>query len=216
MSQLDYQGWKAYYDDLGKHLDPMEQRLAQEHLNVAALCEAQEGFSYKLTNPNDLPPRDYRVTFQGLKSIVAVDNDMLPVFGDTHILEMHLGTSYPVDAPVCYMATDIWHPNIQADEGPYQGRICGNTEGFGAFFSLDDLILRIAAMLKYESYHAELTYPYPEDENVARWIREYAEPLGIVKPSVGLIPEGAMPENWQRFVKQEQKLRIKLASAEKE
>lgn len=216
MLQLDYQGWKAYYEDLGKHLDPMEQRLAQEHLLVAALCEEQEGFSYKLTNPSDLPPRDFRVTFNGLRSIVSVDHDMLPVFGDTHILEIHLGTSYPVDAPICYMASEIWHPNIQADEGPYQGRICGNTEGFGAFFSLDQLILRIVGMLKYENYHADLTFPYPEDENVARWVREYAEPLGIIKPGIGLIADGAMPDNWQHFVKQEQKIRIKLPNADNE
>lgn len=216
MSQLDHQGWKAYYDDLGNQLDPLERRLAQEHLLVAALCEEHEGINYKLTSPNDLPPRDFRITFKGLRSIVGIDHEMLPVFGDTHILEIHLGASFPVDPPVCYMATDIWHPNIQADEGPYQGRICGNTEGFGAFYSVDQLILRVAEMLRYENYHAALTYPYPEDENVARWIREYAEPLGIVKQGIGLTADGAMPDGWQKFVKPEEKLKIKLSAPDYE
>jgi hypothetical protein len=214
MSGQDPHGVAAYYESISKQLDPLEQRLAREHVLVDALCQHHSGIQYKLPSPETRPPRDYRITFTGLTSIVRVDSDMLPVFGDTHVLEIHLPGGFPAEAPVCYMASEIWHPNIQADEGPYQGRICGNTEGFGSYYSLDDLILRIEAMLKYEIYHAELRLPYPEDENVARWVREYAEPLGIVKPGIGLIPHGAMPENWRAHVRREQKTLIRMKGVE--
>lgn len=210
MSRQDQQGFAAYYEKVGKQLDPLEQRLAREHMLVESLCQNHSAITYKLPFPDTLPPRDYRITFTGLSTIVRVDSDMLPVFGETHVLEIHLPSGFPAEAPVCYMASEIWHPNIQADEGPYQGRICGNTEGFGAHYSLDDLILRIESMLKYEIYHAELRFPYPEDENIARWVREYAEPLGIVKPGIGVIAHGAMPENWRNHVKQEQKKLIRM------
>lgn len=214
MSHFDEAGIAAYYEKVGKQLDPMDQRLAREHVLVDELCAHHAGIQYKLPFPEKLPPRDYRITFTALESIVAVDSDMLPIFGDTHVMEIHLPAGYPAEAPICYMVSPIWHPNIQADEGPYQGRICGNTEGFGSHFSLDDLILRIEQMLKYEIYHAELRFPYPEDENVARWIREYAEPLGIVSPGRGLIPHGAMPENWRKHIKPEQKMRIRMSGGD--
>jgi Ubiquitin-conjugating enzyme len=210
MAQLDHQGFAAYYQSVARQLDPLEQRLAREHMLVEALCENHPGIQYKLIFPDQLPPRDYRIIFNPLSTIVRIDQDMLPVFADLHIMEVHLPSGFPAEAPICYMVSEVWHPNIQSEDGLYQGRICGNTEGFGSQFSLDDLILRVEAMLKYEIYHAELLFPYPEDENVARWVREYAEPLGIVKPGLGLIANGAVPDDWRRHIKQEQKLRIRM------
>lgn len=210
MTQLDHQGYAAYYAQVARQLDPLEQRLAREHLLVEALCENHPSIQYKLVDPDQLPPRDYRVIFNPLSTIVAIDADMLPIFANLHVLEIHLPANYPAEAPICYMASEVWHPNIQSEDGLYQGRICGNTEGFGVHFSLDDLILRIEAMLKYEIYHAELRFPYPEDENVARWVREYAEPLGIVRPGIGLIADGAMPDNWRANIKHEQRKLIRM------
>lgn len=210
MPQLDSQGLRLHYVQERDAYDPLEQRLAQEHLRVACLCESHSGISYKLQLEKTLPPRDYRITFTDLTSIVAVSADMLPVFADTHVLEIHLPTGYPVAPAICYMVTPTWHPNIQSDEGPYQGRICGNTEGFGAFYSLDQLILRIQAMLKYEIYFAKMKFPYPEDENVAQWVREYAEPLGIVRPGIGIQEGNILPANWRQLVKTEKRIKIRI------
>lgn len=44
--------------------------------------------------------------------------------------------------------------------------------------SLKDLVLRVERYLKYQLYHAQNTYPYPEDQNVAEWVREEGEPNG--------------------------------------
>jgi hypothetical protein len=210
MMQLDHQGWHLRYQKEGSRYDPMERRLVHEHLLVAALCESHTGLSYKLIEAETLPPRDYRVVFQGLRSIVNIDHEQLPVFGTDHVMEIHLPSGYPLDAPICYMVSPIWHPNIQNEPGPYQGRICGNTEAFGAYYSLDALILRIKSMLLFETYHAELRFPYPEDEQVARWVREIAEPLGIVKQGVGIADPFELPADWKRLIATERRIRIKL------
>lgn len=206
----DQQGWRLYYEKSGSRYDPLERRFMHEHLQVASLCEQDTDISYKLVQAETLPPRDYRIVFRNLRSIVSIDHEQLPVFGMDHVLEIHLPAGYPLETPIAYMVTPIWHPNIQSEPGPYQGRICGNTEGFGAFYSLDQLILRIKSMLLYESYHAEVRFPYPEDEHVARWVREYGEPLGILKAGVGIADPFVLPANWQNSIAKEQRVRIRL------
>lgn len=208
MLHLDTQGLRLYYDQERNAYDPLERRLAHEHLLVAELCDQHEDIHCKVLG--DLPPRDYRITFRGLESIVAVTEDMLPVFDDTHVLEIHLPTGFPVAPPISYMVTSVWHPNIQSEEGAYQGRICGNTEGFGAYYSMDQLVLRIREMLRYEIYHAGLKFPYPEDEVVAQWVREYAEPLGIVSPGIGIVRDRLLPANWRQLIREEKRMKIKI------
>lgn len=44
--------------------------------------------------------------------------------------------------------------------------------------SLKSLVLRVEQYLKYQDYHAQNVYPYPEDQNVAEWVRDEAEPNG--------------------------------------
>lgn len=208
--QLDRQGWRLYYEKSGSRYDPLERRLMHEHLLLAALCESDADFSYKVIEAESSPPRAYRITFHNLRSIVSIDADMLPVLGDEHVMEVHLPSGYPVEAPVCYMVSATWHPNIQHESGPFQGRICGNTEAFGAFYSLDELVQRVGSMLRYETYHAEMRFPYPEDENVARWVREVGEPLGIVKKGVGIADPLLLPENWRERMVSEKRMKVRL------
>ena len=210
MSKLDFQRFDRYYGEKRSTYDPLQRRLAHEHLLVESLCADHNDIESKLLHPDQLPPLDYRITFTGLKSIVGIDDDQLPKFGDVHVMEIRMTHNYPVEPPVCYMCTDIWHPNIQSDPGPFQGRICGNTEGFGSYYTLDELILRIRSMLSYETYHATMTDPFPEDENVARWVREFGEPLGIVQLGRGLDQDWKAPENWREMVSLEKKVRISM------
>ena len=46
--------------------------------------------------------------------------------------------------------------------------------------------------LKYKRYHAQNTYPYPEDQNVAEWVREEGEPNNWVHFNQE-VPEPAAP-----------------------
>ena len=210
MSKLNPQPLSVLYADKRPTYDPLQQRLAYEHVRVDSLCGDHEDISYKLLDPERLPPLDYRITFQDLKSIIGIDQDQFPVYGYTHVLEIRLTHGFPLEPPVCYMCTPTWHPNIQSEEGPFQGRICGNTEAFGSFYSLDELILRIRSMLSFENYHAEMSDPFPEDEDVARWVREVAEPLGMFAPEVGLTPDWSPPANWRELIVPEKKIRISM------
>ena len=56
--------------------------------------------------------------------------------------------------------------------------------------SIKDLVLRVERYLKYQMYHAKNTYPYPEDQNVAEWVREEGEPNGWTRFS----QDGAVPD----------------------
>jgi len=51
----------------------------------------------------------------------------------------------------------------------------------GVLASLKELVLRVEQYLKYQLYHAQNIYPYPEDQNVAEWVREEGEPNGWVR-----------------------------------
>ena len=206
---LENQQLARFYEERMRNYNPLERRLAHEHTLVDELCAQQSDISYKIIHQAQ-PPYDSRVTLTNLRSITGIDQDQLPRFGSTHVFEMRLTPGFPLEPPVCYMSTPVWHPNIQSEPGPFQGRICGNTEGFGAFYSLDSLILRIRAMLAWETYHAEMTDPYPEDEDVARWVREAAEPLGICQNGLGLTPEWTVPENWRALIVPEKKLKISM------
>ncbi len=210
MLKLDSQRLSAFYSERRSSYDPLQQRLAHEHVLVESLCEGHENISYKLLDPDRLPPLDYRITFHQLPSIIGIDEHQFPRYGDTHVLEIRMTYGFPLEPPVCYMCTPTWHPNIQSEPGPFQGRICGNTEGFGSFYSLDELILRIRSMLAFETYHAEMSDPFPEDEDVARWVREVAEPLKMFQPGVGLTTDWKAPSNWRDLIVPEKKIRISM------
>ena len=59
--------------------------------------------------------------------------------------------------------------------------MCLTIKEMGVLASLKDLVLRVEQYLKYQLYHAQNTYPYPEDQNVAEWVREEGEPNGWVR-----------------------------------
>ena len=84
-------------------------------------------------------PCEYHFHFR-LKSIVGINEDKSPVFGNHHIAKVTFPPKYPIEAPELYMQTDLWHPNIKS-EGRYKGRICGNTKGFGLGLSYVKAVL---------------------------------------------------------------------------
>jgi|GEM_PF-2056452 hypothetical protein len=210
--QLDGKGWRSHYDEIGGRFDPLDRRLMHEHLLLIDLMESDDDLDCGVIEAETIPPRAYRIVFRNLPTFVNIQPDQSPVLASEHVMELHLPVGYPIDAPVCYMVSAAWHPNIQHETGPYQGRICGNTEGFGSFFSLDDLVLRVRSMLRYETYHAEMRFPYPEDEHVARWVREVAEPMGWVKAGRGISLPIEWPQGWQSMLKTENRMKVRVHS----
>lgn len=111
-----------------------------------------------------------------------------PVFADHFIMQITLPPNYPqVDgAPVFHFLThdadgnDIphpWHPNIRYF-GAFAGRVCINM--VDTYTDLLWAVRRIAAYLRYDTYHATLEPPHPEDLQVAAWVRSQGEPNGYI------------------------------------
>lgn len=170
--------------------NPRHKRLAKEHTALDNLCRRSDVISYEIVGESQPVPNAYLVHYK-LKSIVGVDESFNPVFGNLHTIQITLTSNYPVEPARCYAQSDLWHPNIKS-EGRHKGRICSNTKEFGKLFSLDMLAIRIGEMLQYKNYHALNTPPYPEDETVARWVREFAEPQNIVNYDKGIYVDDSL------------------------
>jgi len=174
------------YDNL---TDPREIRLAKEHELLDELCNSTDKISYKITNqPNKRkPPEGYLISYR-VKTIIGINADNSPIYndpenGDTVDVSIDFPAEYPdlsQGGPKCYAKTTVFHPNILHYRIP-KGKICTNQPALGAWQTLDMLVHMIGNILQYKNYLAENKPPYPEDEKVAKWVREYAEPKGIIK-----------------------------------
>lgn len=185
MDGKSYDQLKAHYAK-HKFRNPRDRRLAKEHLALAQLCEKTNRITYSVSNSGKLPPENYIIGYH-VKSIVGIDDNRNPIYETYHEVEVSFPSGYPTTAASkIYMKTPAWHPNIKW-KGNFKGRICGNTTEFGKLFLLDNLALRIGEILQYKNYHAEQIAPFPEDEEVARWVREYAEPNDIVSNEKGIV-----------------------------
>lgn len=177
-----------------KDLKGRDARLFQEWKDLDALCEKRKresanpfkpSLSYiiRRKTPTGLPT-EYEILYR-CKSIIGVEGEekpRKPIFGDLHRMSVILPNNYPsADGnPIFTFISDIWHPNIRYS-GSFKGHVCLTIKEMGVLASIKDLVLRVERYLKYQMYHAQNTYPYPEDQGVAEWVREEGEPNGWVK-----------------------------------
>ena len=174
-----------------KELFGRDARLLREWQELDSLCckrkakspnPLKPSISYIIRRKNFLGlPTEYEILYR-CKSIVGVkDTDVPrePIFGYMHRMSIKLPNNYPsADGnPIFTFRTNIWHPNIRFS-GSFKGHVCLTMKEMGVLASLKDLVLRVEHYLKYQLYHAQNTYPYPEDQNVAEWVREEGEPNG--------------------------------------
>lgn len=162
---------------------------AKEHAEMWDLQYNSDVISY--TVPSSVShleiPSTYLITYK-LRSISGLAEGKQPIYSGEHQLEVTLPTRYPLEPARIFMKTDIWHPNIQSS-GRFKGKICGNVDGFGVDYTLRQLVLRVGEMLQFKNYLAEFRPPYPEDPEAARWVKEVAEPDGIVDRSKGIFTD---------------------------
>lgn len=174
-----------------KELSGRDARLWQEWKELDTLCDKRKAvssnprepsISYIIRKKNVMGlPIEYEIWYR-VKSIVNVEDSPVPrkpIFGYLHKMSIVLPNNYPsADGnPIFTFRTDIWHPNIRSS-GSFKGHVCLTIKEMGVLASLKDLVLRVERYLKYQLYHAQNTYPYPEDQNVAEWVREEGEPNG--------------------------------------
>ncbi len=177
-----------------KELSGRDARLLQEWKELDAVCSKRRASSPDIRKPSlsyiirrknaTGLPTEYEIWYR-VKSIVGVEDTeppRKPIFGNLHKMSVVLPNNYPsADGnPVFTFITDIWHPNIRYS-GSFKGHVCLTIKEMGVLASIKDLVLRVERYLKYQMYHAQNTYPYPEDQSVAEWVREEGEPNGWVK-----------------------------------
>ena len=162
-----------------------ETRLFREWESIDNYLKEDKDISYiiRKRNPTGIPlVYDIIFNIRSITGVEEADENGLqkPIFGSRHILRISLPNNYPsVDGgyPDFKFTTDIWHPNIRFF-GDFKGRVCLNFEDSGTFTTLSESIDKTVDYLKYLDYHALNEYPYPEDQIVAQWVLEQAEPYG--------------------------------------
>jgi len=160
--------------------DPRIKRLEMEHQLMKELAASSEYIDFEVVDQRTGMPPDKYLVHYSLKSIIGVREDSSPIYGERHTAQIKLPQGYPLtSAPSCYMKTDAWHPNIKF-AGETKGHICINDFVIGHWYTIDMVVKQIGEMLQYKNYHALHILPYPEDTMVASWVRDYAEPRGIV------------------------------------
>lgn len=174
-----------------KELSGRDARLWKEWKELDTLCNKRREtaanprrptISYIIRKKNSMGlPTEYEIWYR-VKSIVGVKDTKAPrepIFGDLHKMSIILPNNYPsADGnPIFTFITNVWHPNIRYS-GSFKGKVCLTIKEMGVLASIKDLVLRVERYLKYQLYHAQNTYPYPEDQNVAEWVREEGEPNG--------------------------------------
>ncbi len=152
--------------------------------------------SYNVTRRNaEGLPTQYEMIFKE-KSFCGVEEPdanglCKPICADEFHMNITIPNNYPaVDSKLefKFMTNDAngneiphpWHPNIRFF-GDFAGRVCLNTPACGTFTDLAWYVDRVMLYLRYEKYHAQNTPPFPEDNKVAEWVLEQAEPNGWIE-----------------------------------
>lgn len=142
-----------------------------DHVRVAAVDELP-----------GRPPERYKVTFL-CRGIAAIDGSQEPIYSSRHEVEIYCDEEFPSNVPRLKWLSSVWHPNIQHHEPK---NVCVNKSEWMGSSGLDDLCQQMFEMVQYRNYHAENIPPYPLDPEAAKWVRDYAEPRGIVNKHRGI------------------------------
>ena len=123
-------------------------RLRRLHADLAAMLELVRVSDFIGFSPQGNPPERYCVTFT-CRGLVWVPHAPEPVVSEQHEGEFYLHRDYPRRPPQITWRTPLFHPNILPPaEG---GAVC--IGGWTPSESLADLVLRVGAMIQYQSYN---------------------------------------------------------------
>jgi ubiquitin-protein ligase len=165
--------------------DPRQDRLEDERHRLEALNQDSD---FVRVEPVDVIPgraaERFRVKFL-CKGIIGINPaSQGPIYGDEHSVLIYCDQEFPSEVPRLRWESPIWHPNVQHLEPK---NVCVNRAEWLGGTGLDDLCRQLFDMAQYRNYHADDSrLPYPLDKDVAKWVREYAEPRGIVDKKRGI------------------------------
>ena len=179
-----------------KDLYGREARLLSEWERIDEYCQRSKDVFYTIRNttPHGLPIL-YEIEYH-VNSFCGVnppDGQGLrtPLEADRFLMNIYIPLDYPninSDLNFKFLQKDInqnviphpWHPNIKY-EGDFAGRVCLSRDLYGSYTGLATYIERVYEYLTYEEYHAIEVQPFPEDLEVAKWVREQGEPQGWIR-----------------------------------
>jgi hypothetical protein len=137
------------------------------------------------------PAEKYIITFT-CKGLSRLSPDGIPELSEHHEMKLEFSSSFPANEPSLLWMTDIWHPNI----GHQTHHVCTNElSNWYPQKSLMDFVVGIGEMVQYKRYFARAEPPFPEDREVAKWVREVAEPKGWVGPERPIDPRPMLKEH---------------------
>jgi|GEM_PF-839829 len=139
-------------------------RLQADYDKLKARCDRSPYLLILGTKGN--PPVRYEIQFavKGLR----LDSRNQVVETTDHVAEIVLTSGYPRQAPQCKMLTPVFHPNIDV------ASICIG-DHWAASESLDDLMVRVAEIITFQSYNTKS----PLNGEAARWVDENRSLLPI-------------------------------------
>jgi len=158
---------------------PRRDRLRVEKNRLDVVNRESDYVNVRAVVPTDGAPERYLVTFT-CRGIIDINPDKYPIYRETHEVEIYCDANFPADVPQLRWITPIWHPNVNHREPK---NVCVNK--WVASLGLDHLCWQMFDMVQYRNYHAAHSPPFPLDDEVARWVREFAEPRNIVNKSKG-------------------------------
>ena len=186
---------------IGSQLSGRNRRLLYEWKQLEQGLERRSDLQWYVTKRNcDGLPVGYHIDYHihslcGVTSVERLNEPGVanePLFADHFQMEITLPVNYPcVDAPpvLSFKTTDEqgkeiahpWHPNIRYF-GMFAGHVCINMAD--TYTDLLWAVRRVASYLRYDTYHATMEPPYPEDLQVAAWVRQQGEPQNWIYFSV--------------------------------
>lgn len=142
-------------------MNPRLSRLKMDYEKLSKLAARSPFVTIQKTEGD--PPSEYvlRLTCKG---IVALDRKMQPIYSESHDLRVRLHLEYPRRKPVFTLLTPIFHPNVMDGSGT----VCIGNEGdhgYAPSMGLDDIVIRIIEMIRYENYSTQSVY----NSDAAKW-----------------------------------------------
>jgi ubiquitin-protein ligase len=149
-------------------LNPRNRRLISDFKKI------EEEFSnhkfIKVQSDNEVfPPERYVIKYSGIKGIAlspfssAENKIIIDIY--EHIIEIELHLNYPRYKPLCYIKTDIFHPNFRSAN---PNEVC-----IGDFWApgegLTEIIYKMGEMIQYKIYNVKS----PLNGIAAKWAREH-------------------------------------------
>ena len=162
--------------------DPRQSRLDDEYRRLTKLNEESDYVRVKeMDKLEGSAPEHYLVIFL-CRGIIGIDSAQQPIFGDRHEVEIYCDIEFPSEPPQLRWVTPSWHPNIDHRTGA----VCINKPEWLGGMRIADLCRMMFEMVQYKNYHVQQVKPWPLDQVVAEWVRDSAEPTGIVDKKRGI------------------------------